>query len=119
MANRDIADAAENWMRTHGHVSHDTIDCSHFVTAVLQAAGYTSFRYMTADDFPRSRAFSPVDSPERGDIVHWPGHVGIVLDPVAGTFIGSQNSTGVDVANYKSNSYWRGRSHRTYLRYTP
>ncbi|APR87082.1 hypothetical protein A7982_12431 [Minicystis rosea] len=118
MANREIADAAENWMRTNGHVSHDVIDCSHFVTAVLQAAGYGAFRYMTADDMSRSRAFSQVDEPERGDIVHWPGHVGIVLDPIAGTFIGSQNSTGVDVANYKTNPYWRARSHRTYLRYT-
>jgi hypothetical protein len=119
MANRDIADAAENWMRGHGHVSHDSIDCSHFVAAVLQAAGYSGFHYLTADEFPRARAFSQVDSPERGDIVHWPGHVAIILDPVAGTFIGSQSSSGVDVTNYKSNTYWKSRSPRIYLRYMP
>ncbi len=119
MANREIADAAETWMRTNGHVSHDIIDCSHFVAAVLQAAGYSGFRYLTADEIPRSPHFKQVDSPERGDVVHWPGHVAIVLDPVAGSFIGSQNSTGVDVTNYKTNTYWRGRSPRTFYRYMP
>jgi cell wall-associated NlpC family hydrolase len=119
MANREIADAAETWMRTHGHVSHDIIDCSHFVAEVLKAAGYSGFGYMRADDMTRSRAFSQVDAPERGDIVHWPGHVGIVLDPVAGTFIGSQNSTGVDVSSWKTTPYWRSRTQRTFLRYQP
>jgi hypothetical protein len=45
--------------------------------------------------------------------------VGIVLDPVAGTFIGSQNSTGVDVSSWKTTPYWRSRTQRTFLRYQP
>lgn len=117
MAHREIADAAENWMRTHGNVSHDDIDCSHFVTAVIQASVDPGFAYMTADAFMRSRMFSRVDSPERGDLVHWPGHIAVVLDPVAGTFIGSQNSTGVDVTSYKTNPYWSRRGNRSFLRY--
>jgi hypothetical protein len=68
---------------------------------------------------PRSRHFSAIDQPERGDIVHWPGHVAIILDPVAGTFLGSQNSSGVDVSSWKTTPYWRSRGQRSYLRYQP
>lgn len=117
MAHREIADAAEAWLRQHGNVSHDVIDCSHFVHQVLQASVGSSIGYMRADDFMSGHGFSRVDQPERGDLVHWPGHIAIVLDPVAGTFIGSQNSTGVDISNYKTDYYWSRRSNRTFLRY--
>lgn len=117
MSHREIADAAEQWMRTHGHVSHDEIDCSHFVTAVLQASVAPGFAYLTADGFLSSGLFTRVDQPARGDLVHWPGHVAIILDPIAGTFIGSQSSTGVDVANYKYGPYWARRQNRVFLRY--
>ena len=112
------ASAAESWMAAHGHVSHDTIDCSHFVVAVLHASEAPGFRYITADQFLSSPSFYRVDNPEAGDLVHWPGHIAVVIDPMAGTFIGSQNSTGVDKANYKTNPYWSGRTHRTYLRFS-
>jgi len=112
-----IASAAESWMISHGHVSHSSVDCSHFVTAVLQGSDAPGFKYITADEFMSSRSFYRVDSPEAGDLVHWPGHIAIVLDPQTGTFIGSQTSTGVDKANWKTNTYWSGRTHRTFLRF--
>lgn len=117
MAHREIADAAEAWLRGHGHVSHDVIDCSHFVAAVLQASVDPSFGYLRADDFMTSGAFSRIDTPERGDLVHWPGHIAVVLDPLEGTFIGSQTSSGVATSNYKTDYYWSRRGSRTFLRY--
>ncbi len=112
-----MASAAESWMRTHGHVSHDVTDCSHFVVAVLNASDAPGFRYIRADEYLTSPSFYRVDAPEAGDLVHWPGHIAVVIDPMAGTFIGSQTSTGVDIANFKTNPYWSGRSHRTFLRF--
>jgi hypothetical protein len=41
-------------------------------------------------------------------LIHWPGHIGIVLDPDLGIFIGSQTRTGVAEARYKGQSYWNG-----------
>lgn len=114
---KQMASAAESWMRQHGHVSHDVTDCSHFVVAVLNASDAPGFRYIQADEYLTSPSFYRVDAPEAGDLVHWPGHIAVVLDPAAGTFIGSQTSTGVDTANYKTNPYWSGRSHRTFLRF--
>lgn len=113
-----MATAAESWMSTHGHVSHDEVDCSHFVTAVIKASDSPGFRYITADEFMSSPHFYRVDAPEAGDLVHWPGHIAVVIDPAMGTFIGSQSSTGVAKTSYKTNPYWSGRSHRTFLRYS-
>jgi len=114
----EIATQAEAWMAQHGHVSHDTIDCSHFVTQVLQAVLGSGFKYMRADDFMHSRSFTTVvGNPERGDLVHWPGHIAIVLDGAKGDFIGSQTSSGVDTSNWMTDPYWSHRSHRTFLRY--
>jgi hypothetical protein len=114
---KQIATAAESWMTLHGHVSHDMVDCSHFVVAVLQGSVAPGFRYIVADEFMTSPSFYRVDTAEAGDLVHWPGHIAIVLDPAQGTFIGSQTSTGVDKTSYKTDVYWSGRSHRTFLRY--
>jgi len=116
MSGNLIASAAEHWMTVHGHVSHSQVDCSHFVAAVLQAAGVSGFKYITANEYTHSHYFRKVDTAEAGDIVHWPGHVAIVIDPATGTFIGSQTSTGVDKSSYKSNPYWSHRNPRTFLR---
>ena len=51
---------------------------------------------------------SKTDTPLKGDLVHWPGHIGIVIDPDLGYFIGAQTSTGVAEANFKQ-GYWHGQ----------
>jgi hypothetical protein len=112
-----IASAAQNWMYKHGHVSHDDIDCSSFVADVLRESVAPGFKPMMADEFMHSNQFMKVEIPEPGDLVHWSGHIAIVIDPAEGTFIGSQSSTGVAKSSYKTNPYWMGRSHRTFLRF--
>lgn len=114
---KQIATAAEDWMSRNGHVSHDSVDCSHFLLAVLNASVAPHFRYLRADEYLTSPSFSLVTTPEAGDLVHWPGHIAVVINPTTGTFIGSQTSTGVDLANYKTNPYWSGRTHRVFLHF--
>lgn len=121
MSRDQIASTAEYWETTHGQVSYSQMDCSHFVVAVLKQAVDRNFPYMVANDFRHSHLFRKVDKPERGDIVHWQhspnGHVGIVLDPISGEFIGSQSSTGVAKARYNSGYWAHHGSGITYLRY--
>ena len=95
------------------HIPYGTgsghIDCSHFVQNILEKATRRRFDYIQANDYPRSSHFMQVDHPSRGDIVFWHetphGHVGVVLDPHIGLFIGSQSTHGVGTARYSS-SYW-------------
>lgn len=119
ISSEQIASTAENYEHHHGQISYGQMDCSHFVTAVLKALD-GSFQYMVANDFPHSGRFRHVDHPNRGDIIHWQhsphGHVGIVLNPSAKEFIGSQSSTGVQKANYGS-GYWARHGAISFLRY--
>jgi len=55
-------------------------DCSGMVQAVLQACGHE----LPRDSHDQERALSyhvPLNSRQRGDIVFWPGHVGLLLNP--------------------------------------
>lgn len=82
--------------------------CNQFVLAVLRGTVAPGFPDTVADDFTHSPRFRRVENPQAGDLIHWPGHIGIVLDPDHGIFIGSQSSTGVAEARYKGRSYWNG-----------
>ena len=105
---RDIAQVARDFERLAGkEISYAEMKCNQFVIAVLRQSVAPDFPNILANDFPHSPRFQKVDSPAAGDLVHWPGHIGIVLDPDLGEFIGSQTSTGVDIANYKK-GYWNG-----------
>ena len=61
-------------------------DCSHLVHAIYLRAGFpypyasSSDLYDGADDFQR------VTRPQPGDLVVWPGHVGIVVNPAQRVF---------------------------------
>jgi cell wall-associated NlpC family hydrolase len=88
------------------------IDCSGFVRNIFDQV--FPDQGLSARDDLNSLKFRTVDlfedtvSPLPGDIVCWDGHVGIVFDPVKGTFIGAQSSTGVMVASYTA-GYWAQR----------
>jgi cell wall-associated NlpC family hydrolase len=110
-ANDAIYQTASSYVGVHipygtgaGH-----IDCSHFLARVMTDATGTDYPYMVANDYANSSLYTVVTEPAAGDIVYWThhphGHVGVVLDPMQGTFIGSQSKHGVGTANYSS-GYW-------------
>ena len=53
--------------------------------------------------------------PQPGDLIAWPGHVGIVVSPTRHTFYSSLNS-GLGVESYDSD-YWKQRGRPHFLRY--
>jgi hypothetical protein len=91
-------------------------DCSHFVNYLFEKVGLdydyepSPVLYRGADEFRR------VYRPAAGDLIVWPGHVGIVVDPEEKTFL-SALRTGVKVASYSS-SYWRRKGHARFFRYS-
>jgi hypothetical protein len=90
-------------------------DCSHLVHAVYQQAGlpysYVPSRALYAGAAPFKRVAHPLP----GDLIVWPGHVGIVINPRNHSFY-SSFSSGPGVENYDS-KYWRRRGKRRFFRY--
>ena len=118
----EVAQYARDYERLVGHeISYAEMVCNQFVLAVLRKTIAPGIPNMRADEFANSAYFQKTDTPRAGDLVHWPGHIAIVLDPDQGIFIGSQTSTGVAEANYKS-GWWSGAYHGKtpdyFLRYT-
>lgn len=96
-------------------VRKTALDCSHFVNSLFQQAGLY-YRYAPSVALYRgSSAFRRVYRPRPGDLIVWPGHVGIVVDPEHTTFI-SALRRGVRISSYTS-KYWRRRGHARFLRY--
>lgn len=91
------------------------LDCSHFVNSLFQQAGlyykYEPSRVL----YHGTAAFKRVYRPRPGDLIVWPGHVGVVVDPDHTTFL-SALTRGVRVSSYTSR-YWRRRGHAHFLRY--
>ncbi len=90
-------------------------DCSHLVHQTYLNAG---FEYTYASSFELyvgNENFERVRKPQPGDLIVWPGHVGIVLDPLEHSFY-SRVSTGVEAQNY-SGPYWTSRGRPRFYRY--
>jgi hypothetical protein len=90
-------------------------DCSHAVHAIYQQAGlpypYSTSRELYAGAAP----FKRVTRPLPGDLIVWPGHVGIVVNPRNHSFYSALTS-GLGVEDYDSD-YWRRRGQRRFFRY--
>jgi hypothetical protein len=90
-------------------------DCSHLVHDIYERAGFT-YAYVTSNDlYTGTDEFRRVMRPQPGDLIAWPGHVGIVVSPASHTFYSSLNS-GLGVESYDSD-YWKRRGRPRFLRY--
>ena len=97
-------------------IQNTSLDCSHFVNSLFDAIGL-SYDYQPSRMLYRgTEAFKRTFRPLTGDLIVWPGHVGIVVDPRAKTFV-SALRTRVRVATYTSR-YWKRRGHPRFLRYS-
>lgn len=90
-------------------------DCSHLVHQILNDAGLT-YPYATSSElFSGIPQFRRVRHAQPGDLIVWPGHVGLVVDPKRTTFFSSTNS-GLRTDEYTSD-YWRHRAYHRFYRY--
>ena len=108
---RSIVDAA--WEQDQP--ARGAQDCSHLVHQIYLNAGLeypyaSSFKiYAGTENFERVR------TAQAGDLIVWPGHVGIVVDPFQHSFY-SLVSTGWEAQDYEG-AYWRSRGRPRFYRY--
>lgn len=108
--------AAEQLVELGLQIHETTLDCSHFVNSLFEATGL-SYDYQPSRVLYRgTEAFKRILRPAMGDLIVWPGHVGVVVDPEERTFV-SALRTGVKVAKYTSR-YWQRRGRPRFLRYS-
>lgn len=90
-------------------------DCSHLVHAIYERAGF-AYEYASSSDlYAGADEFRRVYHPQPGDLVVWPGHVGIVVNPTQHVFFSALRS-GRGIESYDA-PYWKGRGHARYYRY--
>lgn len=90
-------------------------DCSHLVHQVYEFAGF-SYPYASSFDlYDGTDSFRRVATPRAGDLIVWPGHVGIVVDPLGRTFYSSVQS-GLRIESYDG-PYWRAQGKPRFFRY--
>lgn len=91
------------------------LDCSHLTYQIYKSAG---FEYPYASSFELyagSEDFARVKYPHAGDLIVWPGHVGIIVDPLQHSFF-SLVRTGLEEQDYE-NPYWKSRGRPHFFRY--
>jgi cell wall-associated NlpC family hydrolase len=90
-------------------------DCSHLVHAIYLRAGF-SYPYASSSDlYDGADDFQRVTRPQPGDLVVWPGHVGIVVSPAEHSFF-SRLRSGPGVDAYDA-PYWKERGQARFFRY--
>ncbi len=95
--------------------SSPQLDCSHLVHQMLTATGL-AYPYATSHEiFAGIPQFRRVHSAQPGDLIVWPGHVGLVVDTQRSEFLSSRGS-GVGTDNYSS-EYWQARGRPRFYRY--
>jgi hypothetical protein len=92
-----------------------TQDCSHLVHQIYLNAGYEYPYVSSTEMYAGSKNFARVKFPHAGDLIVWPGHMGIVVDPSKHIFY-SLVSTGLEEQDYEA-PYWRSRGRPRFYRY--
>jgi hypothetical protein len=90
-------------------------DCSHLVHQVYSLAGYEYPYASSFDLYAGNGNFRRVRHAQPGDLITWPGHVGIVLDPKQHSFYSLVRS-GLQSEDYLG-PYWRSRGRPRFYRY--
>lgn len=90
-------------------------DCSHLVHQIYANAGFEYPYASSFEIYAGDENFERVKTPHAGDLVAWPGHVGIVVDPVQHSFY-SLVRTGWEAQDYQG-PYWRSRGRPRFYRY--
>src|SRR5437879_10699820 len=108
---RTIAEAA----RDQAQPRRGARDCSHRVHQAYLDAGFESSYASSVELYSGDENFERVRHPQPGDLIVWPGHVGIVLEPLAHSFY-SLVSTGLEAQNYEG-PYWNARGRPRFYRY--
>jgi len=90
-------------------------DCSHVVHEFYLDAGFEYPYASSFDIYTGNENFARVKMPRAGDLIAWPGHVGIVVDPQEHSFY-SLVSTGLET-QYYDGPYWKSRGRPRFYRY--
>jgi cell wall-associated NlpC family hydrolase len=90
-------------------------DCSHLVQAIYNQAGFPYAYASSSDLYAGTDDFLRVTHPQPGDLVVWPGHVGIVVNPAQHVFY-SRLRHGPGIDDYDSD-YWQTRGDARFYRY--
>ncbi len=82
---------------------------------IYERAGF-EYEYASSSDlYAGTDEFRRVRHPQPGDLVVWPGHVGIVVNPAQRSFYSALNS-GLGVDAYDA-PYWKKRGHERFFRF--
>jgi hypothetical protein len=90
-------------------------DCSHVVHEIYVKAGFEYAYASSFDIYAGNENFARVKTPQAGDLIVWPGHVGIIVDPLQHSFY-SLVSTGFDAQDYQG-LYWKSRGKPRFYRF--
>jgi hypothetical protein len=93
----------------------DAADCSHLVHAIYASAGFEYPYASSFEIYAGNENFARVKNAHVGDLIAWPGHVGIVVDPLQHSFY-SLVRTGLETQDYDS-PYWKSRGRPRFYRY--
>jgi cell wall-associated NlpC family hydrolase len=90
-------------------------DCSHLVHTIYARAGFPYSYVDSSDLYVGTPDFERVAHPQPGDLVVWPGHVGIVINPSEKVFFSAMHSgPGIDAFDAP---YWKRREPARFYRY--
>ena len=91
------------------------IDCSHLVNEIYELAGLR-YPYATSNQlYAGVDGFERVQTPQPADLIVWPGHVGLVVNPQEHSFYSSLNS-GLKIDAYDAPA-WQARGPARFFRF--